>query len=167
MRGLVRCHTKTIQKRVKVEKFASSCVVSKNFFQKPFQNESKLKRLLRFAWSSRISYKNHSKTGQNCEGRFNLRGLLGFHMKTIHKRVKIEKVASICVVWSDFIRKPFNNESKFKRLLRFAWSGRISYKNHSKTSHNSKGCFDLRGLVRFHTKTVLKRVKIEKLLRFS
>ena len=27
-------------------------------------------------------------------------------------------------------------------------------------SHNSKGCFDLHGLVRFHTKTIQKRVKI-------
>ena len=28
---------------------------------------------------------------------------------------------------------------------------------------NSKGCFDLHGLVRFHTKTIQKQLKIEKL----
>ena len=56
---------------------------------------SNLNRLIRFAWSSKISYRNHSNTGENKKGLFGLRGLLGFHTKTIQKRVKIEKVASI------------------------------------------------------------------------
>ena len=73
--GLIQFPTKTVQKRVKIEKVDSICMVWKEFLQKPFKNGSKLKRLLQFVWSCRISYKNHPKT------------------------VKIEKVASICVVW--------------------------------------------------------------------
>ena len=66
--------TKTIKKRVKIEKVASLCVVYLEFLQKPFKNDSKSK------------------------GCFDFHGLVGLITKTIHKRVKIEKVASICVV---------------------------------------------------------------------
>ena len=62
------------------------------------QKGSNMERLLRFEWSSRISYKNHARKGQNLKGCFDLRGLVGFRTKTIQKRVKIEKVASICMV---------------------------------------------------------------------
>ena len=65
-----------------------------------------------------------------------MRSLAGLHTKTIQKPVNIEKVASICVVLEDFFRKAFKNWSKLKRLLRFAWSGKISYKNHSLTGEN-------------------------------
>ena len=58
-----------------------------------------MKGLLRFAWSSRISNKNHSKTGQNLKGCFDLCRPVGFHTKTIQKQVTIEKVASILFAW--------------------------------------------------------------------
>ena len=88
-----------------------------------------MKRLLRFSWSNRMSYKNHSKAGQNRKYYFDLRWLLWFPIKTIEKRVKIEKV------------------SKLKWLLRFLLLCTILYKNHSKPSQNWKDCFDLRGLI--------------------
>ena len=93
MRGLVGFHTKTIQKRVKIEKGFLDLRGLVGILQKLFKKGSKLKRLLQFAWSNRISYKNHSKKG--C---FDLRDLVGFRSKTIKKRVKIEKVASISVL---------------------------------------------------------------------
>ena len=90
-----------------------------------------------------------------------------FIQKTIQKRVKIEKVASIFFVQYDFLQKQFKNGSKLKRLIRFAWSSSISYKNHSETGQNCKFFFDFCALVGFHTKTIQKRDKIERLLRFE
>ena len=137
-------------------------VVWNDFIQKAFKNESKLKRLLRFSWSGSISCRKHSRTSQNWKGCFDLRCLVWFHTKRIRKRVKIEKVASIFLVLSDFIQKRFKNRSKLKRLLQFAWSSGISDKTHIKASQNWKGGFDLRGLVCFHTKIIQKRVEIVK-----
>ena len=68
------------------------------YITKTFEKRSELKRLLRFAWSAKISSKNHTNRGQNGKGCFNLRGLLKFPTKTIQERVKVEKVASICLV---------------------------------------------------------------------
>ena len=120
--SMVGFPTKIIQKRVKYEKVALiAWRGSRTFIQKQFNNWSKLKTLLRFAWSSRISY------------------------KTIQKRVKFEKV----------------------NYLRFAWSTRISYKNHSKTTENWNVCFDLRGLVGFHTKAFKNKSNLKRLLRFG
>ena len=133
-RGLVGFHTKTIQERVKIEKIASI----------PF--------------SSRISYQNQSRTSQNWKDCFDSRGLVGFLRRTIQKEIKIGKVCSIIVVKCYFVQKPFKNKSKLKRLLPFRWSSRVSYKHHSKTGQNSEGCFDLRRLVLFHTKTMRKQV---------
>ena len=63
--ALVGFLTKTIQKRVKFEKFSSICEAHLDFLQKPFKKGSKLKRLLRFGRSGRVSCKSHSKPGQN------------------------------------------------------------------------------------------------------
>ena len=133
MRGPVGLHIKTIEKRAKIEKVASICVVWNDFIQKGFKNESKLKRLLRFLCCLvGFDTKSIQQTGQNWKGGFDLHSLVGFHTKTIQKRLEIENVASI------------------------AWSNRSWYKNHSITGQNRKGCFDLCGLVWFPTKTIQK-----------
>ena len=138
MRVLGGSPTKINQKLVEIEKVASICVVWQDLLEMPFKNGSKLKRLFRFPWSNRISYKNHSKTNESLRGCFDLHGhgLLGFRTKTIEKGAKIEKVASICGVCQDLLQKPFKKRSKLKRLLRFPCCSRISYENHSKTGQN-------------------------------
>ena len=87
---------------------------------------------------------------------------MAFATKTVQIQFRIEKVASIYVVGQDLREKPLKNGSKLKRLLRFAWSDRICYKNHSETDPNWRGCSDLYGLVGFHRETIQKGVKIEK-----
>ena len=109
MRGLVGFRTKTIRKRVKIEKVAFIGMVQWDFLQKPLKNGPKLKRRLRFAWFVRVlrvvrvcfplrglvgfRKKSYSKTSQNRKDCFNFRGLVGFHIKTIQEQVKIQKVA--------------------------------------------------------------------------
>ena len=67
-----------------------------------------------------------------------MRGLVGFPRKTIQKRDKIEKVASICArglvgfPTDSFIQK----RVKIERLLGFACCSRISDKYHSKAGRN-------------------------------
>ena len=158
---------------------------SKKSFQEPFiKKRVKVEKLLRFAWPSWISSKINQKTCQNLKGYFDLRGLVGFPRKAFQNLVKIQKFASICELWLDFLQKPFENVSKFKRLLRFAWPSWISSKNHSKpgkkfksllrfawpswiscknnskADQNWKGCFDLRGLLGFLAKSIQNLVKI-------
>ena len=97
MRGLVGFPTKTIKKRVRIEKVASFCGIE-GAHTKTIQEKSKLRRLLQLSWSSIIPDKNHSKTSLSRKGCFDLGCLGGFLTKTIKKRSKIEKVSSIWVV---------------------------------------------------------------------
>ena len=145
LRGLVGIPAKAFQNLVKIEKFAPICEAWMGFLQKPFGNGSKFKRFLRFSWSSRISYKNHWKPGQNWKSCFDLRCLAG----------RISE------------KKPFKNGSKLKSLLRFPKPTWISCENHSKTSQFLKCCFDLRGVLGFPTKTIQNLFKIKRLLRFA
>ena len=117
----------------------------------------------RFAWSIRISTKNHSKTSQNWKACFDWRSLVGFHTKPFKSGSKLKRLPRFS--WSGtilYIIEPFKKDSKLKRLLQFAWSSRISYKTIQKWVKFEKVASIWRGLVGFHRKTIQKWVKIEK-----